>query len=162
MPTLTFSRWLLPGLALLCGVAGVSALWVAVAVLAGAACGWVALLAAADAAFLLRLTQAPAGPPRAIIAVVATLAAAALSYWLLVATHLGFALGLGPLDSALRLGPVLATTYTRLYLQPADWAAIALSLPLAAWLAHGPRPAGRRGNAVSARRRSPSARKPAD
>jgi hypothetical protein len=130
-----FTRWLLSGLALAVGITGIVAVWLALAVLSGAACGWLALLAAADMALMLRLTAAPGAWSRRLIAAIATAAAVAISQWFIVATYLGQSLGLTPLESAYRLGPVLAWAMTLLNLHAADWGFILLSLPLSAWWA---------------------------
>ena len=126
--------WLMPGVALLVGVLGMSAVWVAVAILSDRSCSWLALVAAIDMALLLRLTNAPVGVARALVAVLATAATVALSQWLIAATHLGFELGLEPMASAFRLGKVLAWQLSRLNLSAFDWIFLAASLPLAAIL----------------------------
>ena len=133
------SRWLLPGIALLLGTSGVIVVWVAVAILSGGACGWLALLAAAEVALLLRLTQAPAGNFRIAVAVFGCALAIALTLWMIAATHLGFVFGIGPMTSAFRLGPVLAWELTRLTVRPLDWLFMVLSLPLAALWSRGAR-----------------------
>ena len=130
-----FVRWLLSWLALGVGILGISAVWLALALLSDSPCSWLALVAAADMALMLRLTQAPPGRTRQLVATLATALAVAISQWLIVATHLGQALGLTPLDSARRLGPVLAWAMTLLNLHAADWWLILISLPLAAWWA---------------------------
>ncbi len=135
MPRNNAAPWLLPGIALLVGILGMSAVWVMAAIMFNRPCSWLALLAALDMAFLLRLTGAPTGPARVIAAAVATALAVSLSQWLIVSTQLGFALGLGPMDSALRLGPSLAWQLTRLSLDQVDWVWLMSSLPLAAILA---------------------------
>lgn len=131
------SRWLLPVIALLVGNSGITLVWVAVAILSGRPCGWLALLAAAMVALLLRLTQAPDGKSRVAIAILACAFTITLTLWMFAATQLGFVFGLGPVTSALRMGPVLGWEITRLMLQPLDWAFIGLSLPLTAWWARG-------------------------
>lgn len=123
------------------GVLGMTAAWVAVAVLSERPCSWLALVAAVDMALLLRLTNAPDGTLRVVVAVVATAMAVVLSQWLIVATHLGFILGLEPVASALRLGPALAWQLSRLSLNTVDWVLLTSSLPLAAILSdRRPRP----------------------
>jgi len=130
-----FTRWLLSGLALAVGILGIGAVWLALAVLSNSTCSWLALVAAADMALMLRLTQAPPGWARRVAAAIATAFAVALSQWFIVATYLGQSLGLTPLESARRLGPVLAWAMTLLNLHSTDWLLILLSLPLAAWWA---------------------------
>ena len=62
-----------PGAALaLIGSAGIAAAWVAVAMLSASQCGWMAVIAALDAAWLLRLGHAPRGGARMAIGVGAT------------------------------------------------------------------------------------------
>jgi hypothetical protein len=137
LPASHFSRWLLPIVALCIGISGITVVWVAVAILSEGTCGWLALLAAMTVAVLLRLTQAPSRLARGIVAAFGCALAIALTLWMIAATHFGFMFGLGPITSALRLGPVLAWEVTRLTLRPLDWLFIALSLPLAAWWARG-------------------------
>lgn len=126
--------WLLPSVALLIGILGMSAAWVAVAILSNGSCSWLGLVAAIDMALLLRLTSAPAGRLRMAAAMLATALAVALSQWLIVATQLGFTLGLEPLASSLRLGPALAWQLSKLSLDRVDWILLLSSLPLAAIL----------------------------
>ena len=91
MPKNQAAPWLLPTVALLAGILGTDAVWVALAV--------------------------------------------ALAQWLIVATQMGSALGLQPVDSALRLGPALALQFMRLSLGRAELAWLLASLPVAAFLA---------------------------
>ncbi|MFT3805923.1 hypothetical protein [Arenimonas sp.] len=133
-PAFSPFRWLLPCVAALAGCLGFMAVWTFVAVLSGKAHAWLALLAAVDIAFMLRLARAPEGRGRIALAVCATALAIAGGLWLIVATRIGLVMGLDPLNSALRLGPVLFEALTRLSLGTLDYALILLSLPLAAWL----------------------------
>ena len=135
MPSNNASAWLLPAFALVAGVLGADAVWVALAVATKAPCSWMALVAALDVVLLLRMTGVRPGGARVLVAVFATALAAALAQWLIVATQLGIVLGLQPLDSAMRLGPVLARELTKLSLGAGDVAWLVASLPFAAWLA---------------------------
>jgi hypothetical protein len=135
LPTNKAADWLLPTAALLAGILGTDAVWVAISVASGRPCSWIAPLAALDLVLLLRLTGAPVGRSRTVAAVLGTALAVVLAQWLIVATQMGISLGLQPVDSALRLGPVLATQYWRLSLGRADLAWLLASLPVAAWLA---------------------------
>lgn len=140
MPSFTSPlRWLAPLLAALAGSLGFMALWTFVAVLSSRPHAWLAPLAAVDIALMLRLARAPERWSRVVLALAATALAVFGGLWLIVATRLGLVMGLDPLDSALRLGPVLFESLTRLSLGPSDYALIALSLPLAAWLTRPPR-----------------------
>ena len=127
MPSNSASSRLLPILAVSAGVLGADAVWVALAVATGTPCSWMALL--------LRLTGAPSGAARVAVAVLATTLAVVLAQWLIVATQLGIVFGLQPLDSALRLGPVLARQLLSMSLGAGDLAWLLASLPLAALLA---------------------------
>lgn len=100
--------WLLPAFALVVGVLGAVAVWLGLAISLRSTCAWVAPLAALDMVLMLRLAMAPRGPKRAAMALAGTVAAIAASYWMIVATQMGFLLGLSPMESAQRLGPVLA------------------------------------------------------
>lgn len=144
LPKNSIIAWLLPTLALLVGILGVSAVWVAAATLSGRSCSWLALLAAIDMALLLKLTNAPPGRLRMIAAITATAAAVGLSQWLIVATQMGLSLGMPPLASALRLGPVLAWQLSKLSLNSQDWILLVASLTLAAILTQTPRVSDRR------------------
>lgn len=106
-------HWLLPALALAIGVLGMTAAWLALAMFLRSPCGWLAPVAALDMAMMLRLAAAPAGWLRATLAVLGTAAAIALSYWMIAAMQMGQLLGLSPLESAQRLGPVLAGELVR-------------------------------------------------
>ena len=141
MPTHKAADWLLPTAALVAGILGTDAVWVGLAIWTGRPCSWMAPLAAIDMVLLLRLTGAPAGRGRVLAAVLATALAVALAQWLIVATQMGIALGLQPVESALRLGWVLAWQYWQLSLGRADLAWMLAAPPLAAWLASVRRPA---------------------
>ena len=143
MPRNSIIAWLLPTLALLAGILGVSAVWVAAATLSGRSCSWLGLLAAVDMALLLKLTNAPAGRLRMFAGVSATAASVALSQWLIVGTQLGISLGMAPIASSLRLGPVLAWQLSRINLDYSDWILLLASLPLAAILTQPGRVSGR-------------------
>lgn len=111
MPTLRSNPllpWLLPAFALAVGILGAVAVWLGLAISLRSTCAWVAPLAALDMVLMLRLAMAPKGAMRSALAVLGTVAAIAASYWMIVATQMGFLLGLSPLESAQRLGPVLA------------------------------------------------------
>ncbi len=135
MPRLSVAGWLLSLLALLVGVLGMSAAWVTAAVLADRNLSWLALVAALDMAMMLHLTRVPPGWVRIALAIASTAVAIVLSQWLIVATQLGFTMGLRPLDSAMRLGPTLAWQLSRLSLGRIDYVLLLASLPLAAILA---------------------------
>ncbi|MEL1265647.1 hypothetical protein [Pseudoxanthomonas putridarboris] len=127
-------RWLSPVFLLLGGLSFVL-IWVMLALYLQKQVGWMALLAAVDVVLMLRLGGMARGTGRSVLALLATLAVCALALWGIVATQLGFSLGLGPWDSALRLGAHHAWTLTTLANGTLDWIALALAPLLAAWLA---------------------------
>lgn len=128
------SRWLAP-LVLLAGAACFTAIWILLALYLGRQSGWMALLAAMDAALLLRFGRMRAGPRRAWTAALATVAMALLANWFIIASQLGFVLGLLPWESALRLGPSHAWTLALLANAPTDWLCLLIAPLFAAWLA---------------------------
>lgn len=115
------------------GSAGVAAAWVAAAMIAASQCSWMAVVAALDAAWLLRLAGAPAGNGRMVAGVLATIAAIVLAHWGIVAAHLSGMMGLPFLDAMLRLGPSLAWTLSALANTTTDLALLALGLVVAAF-----------------------------
>ena len=114
------------------GSGGIAAAWVAAAMLSGSQCGWMAVVAALDAAWLLRLSHAPSGTARVAISVLATALAIVLAQWGIVAAHLAGMMGLPFSDTALRLGPSLAWTLSSLANTPFDLAWLAAGLVVAA------------------------------
>lgn len=128
-PSRRFTGFLALALLLL-GVAGGAAAWALAALYFNAQASWVALLVAIDAACLLRLGGMRPGWRRAAWAVLATAATIALANWAIAFTQIGLMMGMGPLDSALRMGPSLAWTLVGVANGPADlvWFAGALLL----------------------------------
>lgn len=129
------SHWGWPLAAAAAASLGMLAVWVTIAALSGGPQAWLALLAAADIALLLRLAQAPDGGARRLLALLATGLTIAASFWLIVAARIGLQLGLDTLPSAQKLGPVLFWELLKRWLMPADWACLAAALLLAWWLA---------------------------
>lgn len=128
------SRWIAP-LVLLVGGVCFTAIWVLLALYLGRQVNWMAWLGAVDAVLMLRFGGMHPGTGRAIVAGVATLLMAALAHWFTIASQLGFALGLLPWESAVRLGADHAWTLIRLANGPLDVFHL-LAAPLAAaWLA---------------------------
>ena len=124
-------RWLLPALAWVAGVLGMVAAWLAISLALRSPCGWLALVAAADLALMLRLAATPPGRARALAATAGTALAIAAGYWIYAASLMGMTLGLQPMASALRLGPVLAGELLRHATTGWDLAWALLALPLA-------------------------------
>jgi hypothetical protein len=123
--------WPLPAFALVVGVLGVTAVWVGLNMLLQTPVAWMGPIAALDMALMLRLAAAPPGRARASLAVCGTTIAIALGLWMVAATTMGRLLGLSPIESATRLGPVLAGELLRHGTNAWDITLLAISLPLA-------------------------------
>jgi len=124
-------RWLAPIL-LLVGSLGFAAAWVLLAFAQDRQCSWMALLAAVDAAVLLRLSRMQGGWPRAALAVASTAATIVLANWGIAAAQMGRVMGLLPWESMTKLGPSFAWTLANLANPPVDLLWLALALVLAA------------------------------
>jgi hypothetical protein len=125
--------WLLPLAALSIGILGITAVWLALSWTLQGPVGWLAPVAALDMVLMLRLAGAPPGRRRAALAALGTAVAITLSYWMIAATQMGWLLGLSPLESAQRLGPVLAGELIRHATSTWDLAWAALALLIAGW-----------------------------
>ncbi len=99
---------------LLIGSSGIAAAWVLYAYASDQQASWIAVLAAVDAAVLLRLARMPGGWTRACWGASATALAIALANWGIAGAQMGKAMGLMPWDSLLRLGPHFTWTLTTL------------------------------------------------
>ena len=126
------SRWLVP-LMLLLGGASLVLIWVTAALYLQRQAGWMALVAALDVVLVLRLCGMRAGPRRAVLGAVVTALIAVLALWTIAATQMGFAFGLNPWDSVLKLGAHHAWTLVSLTTTPLDVVALVLAPLLAAW-----------------------------
>ena len=130
-PLMRRSRWFAPAL-LTVGSFGFAAAWVLVAFARDKQCSWMAILAALDAVFLLRMAKMAPGWPRATLAVTATALTIALANWGIAAAQIGRAMGMLPWESLTRLGPFYAWTLANLANPPIDLFWLASSLVLAA------------------------------
>ena len=115
MPALPPQRMpLLAPFLLLLGSAGMAAAWIVAARVGGGQLGWIAVLAALDAALMLRLGGMRGGWARGALAVLGTALAIALANWGIVATQMGAPMGLLPWESMTRLGPGFVWTLVKL------------------------------------------------
>ena len=123
------ARWLAPALLLLATL-GCAAAWILVALAAGRQSSWMAVVAAVDAAVLLRVARMPPGRWRAVAGMAATLATIALANWGIAASEIGRSVGMLPWDAAARLGPDYAWTLAVLANGTADrlWLAAAVAI----------------------------------
>ena len=121
-------------LLVLLGIAGCTALWVLVSMVTGRVGSWMAVVAALDAALLLRMARMRPGPWRAAWGALATVATIAASVWIVVAGMLGRMLGLSPWEAAVKLGSHHAWTLAQATHGPADVAWLAAGVVIAAVL----------------------------
>jgi hypothetical protein len=128
-------------------VAGVTALWVLVALHSERQASWMAVIAALDALWVLGYGPRLAPARRALLAVGATAVTILLVNWILAATYAGGQVGLAPWEAVLRLGPGHARTLASLANAWQDQVWIAVALATAAG-----------GPFLSDRLRAPSAR----
>jgi hypothetical protein len=124
------SRWLAPALLLL-GSVGFAAAWVLLAFARNRQCSWMAVLAACDAAVLVRLARMPPGWRRASLAVASTAITIVLANWGIAAAQMGQVMGLLPWESMTRLGPSLAWTLVSMANPPIDLLWLWMGLVLA-------------------------------
>ena len=106
-------NWLWPLMLLIALVAAVL-LWWFVALASGRQAGWMAIFAALELAFMLRLGALRRPWLRIGLTVLGTVLVAAVANWAIAASYLGGSLGLVPWESALRMGPHLAWTLVQL------------------------------------------------
>ncbi|MBP6797401.1 MAG: hypothetical protein KA124_04845 [Luteimonas sp.] len=112
---------------------GAAAAWVLVAMALDTQASWMALVAAADAALIVRLARLRPGAMRALYGVLATLLAILAANWGIVAAWLGRSLGLLPWESMLKLGPEFGWLLMRLGNGATDLAWLAAALLVAAF-----------------------------
>ena len=116
----------------LAGSIGIAAAWVRVAQSTGHHGSWMAVVAAADAALLLRMGGFRPGTARAFIGVLATTLAIALANWGIAATEVGRQLGLTPWASLGKLGADHGWLLVRMANGAVDLAWLAAGLVVAA------------------------------
>ena len=127
-------RVFLPIALALLGIFGMAAVWTLVALILNNQCGWMAVLAAADIAFLLRLGRAARGRSRAIAALVATFMTILIANWAIAAAEIGLPMQLHMMDAIGRLGIHHAHTLLDLANRPVEWIWYAIAAIVALWL----------------------------
>ena len=119
---------------LLLACLGAAAAWTLLAVALDRQSAWMAVVAALDAALVLRFTRVSRGLARVALAVAGTALAIVVANWWIAGTQIGGALGLMPWDAIPRLGLAHAWTLAGLANGTAELAWYAAAL-LAAVLA---------------------------
>ena len=127
-------RIVLPLLLGILGILGMSAVWTMVALIFDRQCAWLAVVAAADIAMLLRLGRARPGLSRALWVLAATMVTILIANWSIAAMQMGGPMGLPLIDSLQRMGTDLAQTLFGLANQSVEWAWYAMAAILALWL----------------------------
>ncbi|MGQ0801728.1 MAG: hypothetical protein ACT4NL_16640 [Pseudomarimonas sp.] len=114
-------------------VAGVAAIWSGLTVMLRDPCGWMAVLAALDAALLLRLASFPPGRERALFALVITWATAVAGAYLFASARVGLLLGMMPSESIWKMSYSLAYLYVQANTGWVELAWLAAASVLAWW-----------------------------
>lgn len=130
-PARRSNHWLWP-LLLLLGSSAMALAWMMAALATGTQAGWMAVLAALEVAWMLRLGGFKPGRARYLIAIAAVVVIAVVANWFIASAYIGGPMGLTPWESALRMGPRLAWTLLSLAngLGEAIWLAIGV---IVAW-----------------------------
>lgn len=121
---------------LACAVAvvGVAAVWAGMSLVTRSLCGWMAVIAALDAALLLRLANWPGGRGRALAALAVVVLTVLVAAYFVATAQIGRTLGLRPFEALPRMSLELAALYLR---SNAGWveALWSLSATAVAWRA---------------------------
>ena len=123
-------HWLWPFLLLL-GALTLTVAWASLALASGRQHGWVALLAALQAAWMLRLGGMRPGWARAALAAAATVAVTVAVQWLVASGHIGGQMGMAPWEAAPKMGARYVWTLAGLANSRLDLLCLALAPLLA-------------------------------
>lgn len=133
-PPARWPAWSWRVLLLLAASAAFVVAWVVLAWSTGRQSSWMALLAAIDVAWVLRLSGWPSASHRAIAGMLATAATVAAANWWIIAVNVGAPLGFDPWDSSLRLGLRHAWLLAGMANGLVDLALYAAAVLLAGWM----------------------------
>ena len=97
----------------LAAIAGVAAIWTGISLVTRSNAGWMAVVAALDAALLLRLAGYRPGSDRALFALIVMLATTALAAFLIATTAIGLPMGLRPDHAVGRMSLELAWLFVQ-------------------------------------------------
>ncbi|WMJ67920.1 hypothetical protein [Stenotrophomonas sp. 24(2023)] len=109
--------------------------WMLLALMSGRPLGWMAVVAALELVFMLKLGTLGPGRLRIALVVGGTVLVAAIANWAIASAWMGGPMGLTPWESALRMGPHLAWTLINLANGAAEWLWLAVAVVVGAWLA---------------------------
>lgn len=123
----------LPLIMLVIGCLGAAAAWVLLALYGNGQKGWMAVVAALDAAWMLRLGGLRPGWSRSGLAVLGTLVAIALANWGIAALQIGLPMGLDLWESLSKPGLGYVWLLAGLANSAFDRTCIAVAVVLAAW-----------------------------
>lgn len=115
------------------GCLGAAAAWVLLALYGNGQKGWMAVIAALDAAWMLRLGGWRPGWARAALAVAGTLSVVALANWGIAALQIGLPMGLDLWESLSKPGLGYVWLLAGLANTAFDKACIAVAVAIAAW-----------------------------
>ena len=131
-PILPRRTWAPAPLVTLAGSVCIAAAWILVTQKTGRQCSWMAVVAALDAAILLRMCGQPAGLARSGWALLGTALAIALANWGIAAEQVGRMLGLPVWSSMAKLGFEHGWLLLRMANDAVDLAWLAAGLVVAA------------------------------
>ncbi|MCX7555535.1 hypothetical protein OS187_01575 [Xanthomonadaceae bacterium JHOS43] len=118
----------------LLAIAGIAAIWAGFGLFRRSPCGWMALVAAVDAAVLMKLAGFPAGAVRARIVLAITVMSVLTGGFVVAAVSIGAGFGILPHEAIWRTGPELVYFWWQLNISAWDVVALLLALPLSWWL----------------------------
>lgn len=131
MNTTSPSSHVVAGFTALVAVAGIAAIWAGVSLALRGPCGWMALVAAIDAALLLRLAGLAAGRYRAGVAVTTTVLSILAGIFVVGSVNIGVGFAILPHQALWLTGPQLAWTWWQLNTGAWEVLLAVLALPLA-------------------------------
>ncbi len=112
-------------------VAGVAAIWSGLTVMLRSPCAWMAVIAALDAALLLRLASFPKCHERGWFAVAITAATVLAAGFLYATAHIGLMLGMRPSESVWKMSVGLAQLFVNANTGWVEYAWVAAALAIA-------------------------------
>ncbi|MCD7098153.1 hypothetical protein [Stenotrophomonas sp. MMGLT7] len=127
-------HWLWP-LLLLLGAVTITVAWIMLALASGRQSGWMALVAALESAWMLRLGGLRRRGARIAVAMAATAAVVVAANWGIASAYIGGAMGLDLWSSLLKMGPYYAWTLSALANTPLDLLWVPVALVVAAFAA---------------------------